>query len=971
VRIRSVSIEGFGPFKSRQFIDFRAFDADGLFLIAGETGVGKTSVLDAIAYALYNKTPRWDNVSATGASNSVRSDFCGVDDPTEVIVEFETNGREYRVSRSPEFERPKARGEGTTKQPAKMLIESLEGDVWVGKATKEREAAELVHQLLKLNKDEFLQVIMLAQGRFHEFLLANSEQRLELLSKLFGTGRFADYQKALLERRSVLKAQVESTSFRATSLLRSVEAPESLGEPSPGGEVDWMEAVINRSKGEIAIRQAEIAAAVKAEISASCSLDVAKLQGRRESAKANLKRLGGTQPAVDDDKSRLALAEHAERVRPLLDEAASRFRAWMDAESEVNSARAVYTGSVVDAALAAEVETVTEEIGRLSDALLDEQRAEVVAGERLATQKEKDKLDKLMADNTESVARLQAERSKLVPLAARVDSAQEKVEQFELRLTAAKKAVDTAQQLERARVRQLDANQKLTEARISAEDALRRFLSGQSAVLAQNLVAGEPCVVCGSVEHPAPARFTGHPIIEADLEKAQAEVARLEPAALSTKKVVDDLAVRVAKLGAASGDTDLETLERSTIAARDSLEAATVAGPRILEIDRRLNGESGLIAARQMFETRMTETVARLTTLTATHEGLLDNVTRLRGEFSTVKARREALVAERDAAQRLLEAIARFDDAAKQRAAANKKLETKIRREGFELSDQVEAALLDDHEIGEITVRVEQHAAAVSENNGVLNQPELNDLPDEVIPLDEAAAVYRQAQRAKEDATVAKAYADTAMTSLAKTKNDLATALAESGELAAELEVLHGLTETVNGRSPNTKNMSLESYYIAAELEGVLKAANARFRTLSRGQFEFRHTERGARRANTSAGLEIEVFDEYTGTARPANQLSGGQQFLASLALALGLAEVVTSRAGGIELNTLFVDEGFGSLSTEYLEIAMETLDSLKQGGRTVGVISHVASMQEQIGTQLRVVAEPGGPSSIVQAVFA
>jgi exonuclease SbcC len=497
VRIRSVSIEGFGPFKSLQFIDFRAFDADGLFLIAGETGVGKTSVLDAIAYALYNKTPRWDNVSATGASNSVRSDFCGVDDPTEVIVEFETNGREYRVSRSPEFERPKARGEGTTKQPAKMLIESLEGDVWVGKATKEREAAELVHQLLKLNKDEFLQVIMLAQGRFHEFLLANSEQRLELLSKLFGTGRFADYQKALLERRSVLKAQVESTSFRATSLLRSVEAPESLGEPSPGGEVDWMEAVINRSKGEIAIRQAEIAAAVKAEISASCSLDVAKLQGRRESAKANLKRLGGTQPAVDDDKSRLALAEHAERVRPLLDEAASRFRAWMDAESEVNSARAVYTGSVVDAALAAEVETVTEEIGRLSDALLDEQRAEVVAGERLATQKEKDQLDKLMADNTESVARLQAERSKLVPLAARVDSAQEKVEQFELRLTAAKKAVDTAQQLERARVRQLDANQKLTEARISAEDALRRFLSGQSAVLAQNLVAGEPCVVCG------------------------------------------------------------------------------------------------------------------------------------------------------------------------------------------------------------------------------------------------------------------------------------------------------------------------------------------------------------------------------------------------------------------------------------------------------------------------------------------
>ncbi len=161
--------------------------------------------------------------------------------------------------------------------------------------------------------------------------------------------------------------------------------------------------------------------------------------------------------------------------------------------------------------------------------------------------------------------------------------------------------------------------------------------------------------------------------------------------------------------------------------------------------------------------------------------------------------------------------------------------------------------------------------------------------------------------------------------------------------------------------------MSLESYYIAAELEDVLTAANARLRTLSQGRFELRHTEHGVRRANATAGLEIEVLDEYTGTARPANQLSGGQQFLASLALALGLAEVVTSRAGGIELNTLFVDEGFGSLSTEYLEIAMATLDSLKQGGRTVGVISHVTSMQEQIAAQLRVVAEPGGPSKIVQ----
>jgi len=971
MRIRTVSIEGFGPFKARQVIDFRVFDADGLFLIAGETGVGKTSVLDAIAYALYNKTPRWDNVAATGASNSVRSDFCGVDDPTEVIVEFETNGSEYRVSRSPEFERPKARGEGTTKQPAKVLIETFEAGTWVGKATKEREAAELVHHLLKLNKDEFLQVIMLAQGRFQEFLLANSEQRLELLSKLFGTGRFADYQKALADRRSILKARVESMSDRATTLLSSVDVPDGIDEPAPGGEIDWIALVIDHACGEIAARQADLDEAEKTETSALRTLDVAKRQGQRESAKAKLAQLAEAQEGVDADKERLVRAERAERVRPLIEEAASRFQAWMEAESAVTSARSAYTGSTVDAGLAADIETATEEIGRLSDAVRDEERAAELALEIADTTKEKDKLDRQLLKNAESVAKLQAERVDLVPLAAQAKSAQEKVDQLVRQLDAAQKAADIARQLEAARTRQLEADKKLTAARIRAEEVLQHFLGEQAAVLAQNLVSGQPCVVCGSVEHPAPASSAGHPVTEADLENAQAEVSRLEPAATKAKEAVADLSVSAAKLDTASGDTDLKTLKSSTVAARDTLTAAAAAGPRIETIDQQLTGDSGLLAAREVLEKSLTKTVTRLTTLTAQHETLVAEVTRLRGEFSTIKVRHDALVAERGAAQRLLAAIAQFDDAAKQRAAATKKVQAKSKTEGFKSPDEVEAALLDEGAKTAVTARIEQHVAQISQNEGVLKQPELSDLPDTVIPVDQAESDHTEAKRAKVQATVTKAQADATLNSLLKTKDELVTALSETTELAGELEVLHGLTETVNGRTPNTKNMSLESYYIAAELEGVLQAANARFRTLSRGQFEFRHTERGARRANAAAGLEIEVFDEYTGTARPANQLSGGQQFLASLALALGLAEVVTSRAGGIELNTLFVDEGFGSLSSEYLEIAMETLDSLKQGGRTVGVISHVASMQEQIGTQLVVIAAPGGPSSIHQAVVA
>ncbi len=880
MRIRTVSIEGFGPFKTRQVVDFRAFDADGLFLIAGETGVGKTSVLDAIAYALYNKTPRWDNVAATGASNSVRSDFCGVDDPTEVILEFETNGHEYRVSRSPEFERPKARGEGTTKQPAKVLIEILEGETWVGKANKEREAAELVHQLLKLNKDEFLQVIMLAQGRFQEFLLAHSEQRLELLSKLFGTGRFADYQKALAERRSALRARVDAMRERATTLLSTVEVPDGIDDqPAPGSEVDWITLVIDHAREEIAVGKAALNAAEKAEAAALQTFDVAKRQRQRESAKAKLATLAEAQAEVDADKERLTRAERAERVRPLIDEAASRFQVWMDAESAVTRARAAYSGTATDAELAASIQTATEEIGRLSDALRDEERAEELARRITATQKEKVALEVQLSKNASSITTLQAQRAELVPLKAQTAPAREKLEQLEGQLEAAQKAVDTARELERARVRQLEADQKLTAARIHADETLRQFLAEQAALLAQNLVPGQPCVVCGSVEHPQPARSAGHPVTDDDLEEAQAEVSRLEPGAAAAKDAVAELTVSAAKLDAASGDADLETLTRLTAAARDALAAAAAAGPRIATIDQQLSGDDGLIAVGDALEASLKQSSDRLTALTTQHETVVAELSRLRGEFRTITARHAALVAERDTAKALLDAIAQLEDAAKQNTAATKKLRAKSKAEGFESSDDVEAALLDDAGVRTISARIEQHAAQISQNEGVLAQPELSDLPDAVITVEQAEADYEEAKRVKQRATVEEANAAATVTALQKTKDELVAALSETAELMAEYEVLNGLTETVNGRTPNTKSMSLESYYIAAELEGVLQAANERFRTLSRGQFEFRHTERGARRANASAGLEIEVFDEYTGSARPANQLSGGSSF--------------------------------------------------------------------------------------------
>ena len=980
MRIRTVTIEGFGPFKERQHVNFREFDADGLFLIAGETGVGKTSILDAIAYALYNKTPRWDNVSAAGASNAVRSDFCGVDDPTEVIVEFETNGLEYRVTRSPEFDRPKTRGEGTTRQSARVVVEVLEGDTWVGKATKEREAAELVQSLLKLNKDEFLQVIMLAQGRFQEFLLATSEQRLELLSKLFGTERFAAYQARLAEQRGELRKKLERSRAKQGTILELVDAPEELGEPATGEELDWLDRVIAHAAEALLVAAENVETADTSEKAALARLDLARKQARAASARETLAELTARQPEIDATRAELKRAQHADKVRPLLDDVTEKREAAQRATEAVAEARAAYEGSAAEEALGAEVARLTEELGALNEALRDEQRMQELASDITEKTTEADALTAQLAAAAEAITRLQEERAPLVPTAAQAAAASDEVARAKARLDAAREAARVAETLRTAQEAQLAADQALTAARAHADDVLDRFLNGQAAVLAKTLEDGQPCAVCGSTEHPSPAEFTGEPLTQDDVDAAQARVTQLEPPAAQARDRVDELKVTAATLAAAAGEGDIAALTSAAESAQSKLAEATAAARRIEAIDAELNGArpdgshpegadgaegSGLVAERARLETAEKAAATALTTLRAEHDSLAKKVAALRGEFASVAARQASLVGERDAAKALVEALAALTQAATQRSAAEAKLAAKLTAEKFETVEEVEGALRDERATAELTARIDEHAAAVSENQGILKQPDLQGLPDEVISVTEATVAHAEAQSVSRAATTEKAKAESRATQLQARRAELAELLAATEELAAEFALLNSLTETVHGRTPNTKSMSLESYYIAAELEDVLAAANIRLHTLSQGRFELRHTERGMRRAGAAAGLEIEVFDEFTGTARPANQLSGGQQFLASLALALGLAEAVTSRAGGIELNTLFVDEGFGSLSTEYLEIAMSTLDSLKQGGRTVGVISHVTSMQEQIAAQLRVVAEPGGPSRI------
>lgn len=973
MRIRRLELVGFGPFRERQEVDFEAFDADGLFLIAGETGAGKSTILDGIAYALYGRTPRWEDSAATRVGDRVRSDYCGPDDPTSVRLEFEVGGAAYRVRRSPAYERPKGRGHGTTTQPSSVLVEARDGEGWHGIAAKEREAAEVIGRLLKLTADEFQQVILLAQGRFQAFLLAGSEERLGLLSKLFGAARFRDYQERLRTRAAELARRVEAAEARRAALLDGVEAPEGTQAPPPGGELEWLDGLIAQAAARRRDAEERLQRSERQEEDAARRLTTAQRQRQHAQATRRLAELEERAPEIGRIEAELGEAERAERVRPLIaaaDAAAARRR---EAELGLETARAHYTGGTADAELADEVRRLDGELARLADAVADEARAADLDAAHARSIAAAEDAAARLAGLDRDIDALRGERDGLLGDAARRADHEAAVERLQARSAAAAAARRARDRLQEARAAQLAAERRVEAARSLANELLERFLGGQAAGLAARLTDGEPCPVCGSREHPAPAVADGPLVDEAALDDARAAADALEPEARAARAHVDACAAEAERLAGAAGDADADALDAELAAARAELAAATEAQARLADIDEALGatdgaggvGGAGLLADRAALAGRVEAEQAEATRLGAQLHTLRQHLERARGDHPSVAARREAAERLRLAAAQLQTAIADLAAADAALVGAETALDAQCAQEGFADRQAVAAALRDETRSAELRARIDEHRTATSEALGVLKLPELQELPAEPIDLEAARSAAETAKAAVKDAVAEQVTARSAAETLQRRRDELETLLASSRELLAEHELVHRLAETVNGRGPNVKGMSLESYYVAAEFEDVLAAANVRLGGMSNGRYALQHTERGTRRANAAAGLELEVMDEYTGRARDPHTLSGGEQFLASLALALGLAEIVTSRAGGVELETLFVDEGFGSLSPEYLDIAMATLDSLKQGGRTVGVISHVESMQEAIAAQLRVVREPGGGSRI------
>jgi exonuclease SbcC len=995
MRLHRLEIAGFGPFAGRIEVDLDRLGADGLFLLHGETGAGKTTLLDAVAYALYGKVP-----GARGEVRRLRCDLAEPGTPTEVTLEFSVGGRRIVITRRPEYTRPKTRGVGMTTVHPSVSLRYLDGGPVVG-LTRADEIGRVVTDLMGMSADQFFQVVLLPQGEFARFLRSDNTEREALLERLFDTGRFRTIEDYLAEarRRSNAAAAVAQAEVDG-QLARLAEAAGLESAPADADDA-WLAAL----SADLASTAAEAARAADearaAAVEAQASLAAATT---RDAATAKLlilsaEQAGLTAGAAAHEAMLLAIraAERAQPVAAAERAAQAAARDEMSAVGRRDRARdAVPAGEWpelgvagvhdldVDGALFSLDEDGTVYVP-LDDGPVIHTRAAVVrerAGALSSLVHEADVQDAERAELAAARAAAATLDGRLADLDSRLSEAPAKVAAADAAVGRARTAIDRMPGL-RAAVVEAEAVlaaaravARLTAELTVADDAVRiaverhqravdarqrlvdQRISDMAGELAAGLRAGQGCPVCGSAEHPRPATRAGEPVDGQALQDARSEETMLAEIRARAQDRVATLRAELAGAAAIAQGSAVGAAEIGARAAAAALIDATEQAEALPELERALATATGM---HDELARARSDTAGRRQGL-AGSIGALDASTAARHErlsagaapFATVVAHRDHLVSLAALLDDWAQAADDLDRARAHRRRAEAERAKAVAEAGFaSLADALRAADL-DLEMARATTRDrEARAVAVAAR---LADPDLADADPDGVRIDLAAVKAGVAAvEAAREAAVALATAATArcrQVELAAAR--VAQARSTARPLVEGAARLAALADTVAGRGQNHRSMSLRSYVLAARLRQVAAVAGQRLKRMSDGRYEFVHSQEKESRGR-SGGLGLDILDGYTGVVRPAKTLSGGESFLASLALALGLADVVAAESGGRLLDTIVIDEGFGSLDSDTLELVMATLDDLRAGGRVVGIVSHVDELRQRIPSRLRV----------------
>ena len=912
-----LTMSAFGPYAAKTVIDFDKLGKSGLYLITGDTGAGKTTIFDAITFALFGE--------ASGENRDpsmMRSKYAAPETPTEVELIFAYGEKRYTIKRNPEYERPKARGSGTTTQPQSAELRCPDGRI----VTKRTEVDAAVRGILGIDRNQFSQIAMIAQGDFLRLLLAETRERQAIFREIFQTRFFMAFQEEVKTAYSGLKAQYDRANASMFQYLDGVTADEDqalcldlakvkekklpfsdafgivralmdLDEQAlsrAGAEEAALEQElgrVNASMGRADARARTEAALKTAEAEqAAAQAELAQREAAREQAKAAAPRIEGLKTQIGALEAQLPDYDAREEKRSLL-----QARGREQAAAAKKKAQAE-----------AELTALTAKLGAL--------KAERAALDSAGQQRER-----LLAQKQEAEGKL-LELSKL-----------KKVLQEN---AAAGRACATAQQTYRL------SQERAEQAQAAYERMNRAFLDEQAGVLASALQEGEPCPVCGSRHHPCPARLSTDAPSEKDVERAAKEAERAKKTAADDSKAAGELHGRAEALAQEA---------RRRIAEQLGEAAPEDAG--------------SLIAQR---EGKLRQEYTELTAAIAAEERNLQRTGALDRQIPQVEAAQEGLNRTIQESQIALAGIAvQINEAEQAVSELSARLLYAHKGEALEARDRLTA---EQRRLEAAMTAAESACQACAQRlSGAAGRVQsLREQLTEAESVDRAALLSEQADltaRKKALADRQKAYHARlsanrwAMTHMEEKASELSA-------LEGQLTQIRALSNTVNGNLTGKEKIMLETYVQMTYFDRIIARANTRLMIMSGGQYELKRRMEAENKTSKS-GLELDVIDHYNGTERSVKTLSGGESFKASLSLALGLSDEIQSMAGGIRLDTMFVDEGFGSLDEESLRQAIQALSALTESDRLVGIISHVADLKDRIDRQIVVKKEKSGGSRV------
>ncbi|KIZ16799.1 AAA family ATPase [Streptomyces natalensis] len=1021
MRLHRLSLTAFGPFGGTQVIDFDRLTRDGLFLLHGPTGAGKTSVLDAVCFALYGSVP-----GARPGGGALRSDLAQPLTPTEVVLELTVAERRLEITRLPEQPRPKKRGSGTTREKAQSRLrefDAAEGG-WQPLSRSHQEIGEEIGQLLGMSKEQFCQVVLLPQGDFARFLRADAEARARLLGRLFDTRRFAALEERLNIRRRAAADRVTAGDERLLALAHrmaqaagadtdlddpSLPLPDLTVEPprsgrgrtarvpaqsrgdradAPGpGEPGFADAVLVRAavarasaRERLEIARSAVRAAEAAERTAAGRLEEAHERDRLQRRHADARRRAAQLAARAEDHTRMR--DRLERGRAAADVApalALRAAARRELDAARTAERRARTQLPPDLAgtdgdgLADLERRLRGDLGSLAAARRAERRSADLAVERTALDREARADEQTLLDTADWLAGWDAARE---AHQRRIETAQEAAARAEQsaaqlrpaaeRLAAARRRDVLDQSVRAAEQEALDARERAAAAHENWLDLKDRRLRGIAAELAQGLRDGEPCAVCGARGHPDPARAgTGH-VDRAAEEAALADHRRAEDARGQAEARRQSAKEALVGAAATAGDAptaelaaqveELQTRHTRDHAAGADLHAAREAYARAEREYERRRDEA------QQAERRAAARTSHREALDRERAALDEELRQARGESASVAERAGRLERQVTLLADAAETSRTAHACAERLQAAEAALSEAARGAGFDTPQSAAEALLTDAEWRALQQRLDQWQAESAAVEAELADPAA--LAAAALPPadpDAARTAHEAVGHRLRSAAAAQSAARDRCGELDRLSARAATDARELAPLRTAHERLDRLAGLASGTSSeNERRMRLESYVLAARLEQVAAAASERLYKMSSGRYTLVHSDERAGGTRRS-GLGLHVIDAWTGQERDTASLSGGETFFASLALALGLADVVTDEAGGTRLDTLFIDEGFGSLDEQTLDEVLDVLDALRERDRSVGIVSHVADLRGRIPAQLEVVKNRSG----------